>query len=304
MEYVQIMIPLFLILFSVIIGILALKIHLLHKSAEEIRLGFQQKLLDDTNTLIDISSHDRHMRRLAADINRQLTLLRNLERSYRQGNLEITDAVTNISHDLRTPLTSICGYLDLAQRTQDLDAVKRHLRIIQERSEALRQLTEEFFAYSAAVCSISETSLEELSLNSALEEVLSSYYVSLTECGILPEISMPDERIIRYLNKNALSRILGNIMSNAVKYSDGDLCVTLSQSGEIRFSNHAKNLDELQVMRLFDRFYTVETAAKSTGLGLSIARQLTQQMGGTIDAAYQDEALTISVRFPLPQNPT
>lgn len=289
------------ILFGILLSVIALlllKIYLMRRSAKEIRLGFEDKLLNDTNTLIDISSRDRHMRRLAADINQQLVLLRRQELTYRQGNLEITDAITNISHDLRTPLTSICGYLDLMEQTRDPEDITRYIRILKERADALKQLTEELFAYSAAVSSISVTPFQELALNSALEEILSSYYASLKECGISPRVSMPEEKVIRNLNQNALSRILGNIIGNAVKYSDGDLSISLSESGMILFSNHARCLNELQVMRLFDRFYTVETASKSTGLGLSIARELTEQMGGTITAKYEDEVLDISIFFP------
>lgn len=288
------------ILFGILLSVIALlllKIYLMRRSAKEIRQGFEDKLLNDTNTLIDISSRDRHMRTLAADINQQLVLLRRQELAYRQGNLEITDAITNISHDLRTPLTSICGYLDLMEQTQEPEDIARYLRILRERTEALKQLTEELFAYSAAVSSVSETPFQELTLNSILEETLSSYYTSLKECGISPEVSMPEEKVIRHLNKNALSRIFGNIIGNAVKYSDGDLIISLSESGELLFSNHARCLNELQVMRLFDRFYTVETASKSTGLGLSIARELTEQMGGTITARYEDGVLGICVRF-------
>lgn len=298
MEYVQIMIPIFLILLSVIIGMLALKIHLLHKSMEEIRLGFQQKLLDDTNTLIGISSRDRHMRRLAADLNGQLALLRSQKLSYRQGNLEITNAITNISHDLRTPLTAICGYLDLAAQTENPQDIRRYLRIIAERADALKQLTEELFSYSAAASALTETPFEEIELESALEEALASCYASLKEKKITPAFSAPGRKVVRILNKNALSRIFNNIIGNAVKYSEGDLTVSLSESGKIRFANRARGLSQLHLMRLFDRFYTVETAAKSTGLGLSIARELTQQMGGTITACCEEETLTITVIFP------
>ena len=99
---------------------------------------------------------------------------------------------------------------------------------------------------------------------------------------------------------NALSRIFGNIINNAVKYSDGDLIITLSEDGEITFANHAAQLDGIKVGRLFDRFYTVETAsAESTGLGLSIAKALIEQMGGKIAAEYEDGIIRVKVIFPL-----
>ncbi|MDE6219055.1 MAG: HAMP domain-containing histidine kinase, partial [Lachnospiraceae bacterium] len=126
---------------------------------------------------------------------------------------------------------------------------------------------------------------------------ISAYYAAFKKHRITPDITMPEAKVIRRLNKNALSRIFGNIISNALKYSDGDLEITLSEQGEIVFANHAAALDELQVMRLFDRYYTVETAANSTGLGLSIARELTEQMNGTIAVQYAGGMLRINICF-------
>lgn len=280
----------------IIIVILWLKIVLMRKAALEISTAFSDRLTSETNVLIDISSHDRYMRSLADDINAQLRALRRERQRYQQGNAEVMDAVTNISHDLRTPLTAVCGYLDLLRQTdQPADAV-RYLNIMEERIDALKQLTEELFRYSAAFSMVSE-SREDISLNTALEESISAYYAALKKRQITPDITMPETKVIRRLNKNALSRIFGNIISNALKYSDGDLKITLSESGEITFANHAAALDELQVMKLFERYYTVECAVNATGLGLSIARELTAQMGGTIAAWYEDGILRIVIHF-------
>ena len=92
--------------------------------------------------------------------------------------------------------------------------------------------------------------------------------------------------MVRELDRAALARVLGNLLNNALKYSGGDLDVVLEEAGAITLSNAAPGLDEVQVGRLFDRFYTVESARSSTGLGLSIARTLTERMGGTIAARY------------------
>ena len=130
-----------------------------------------------------------------------------------------------------------------------------------------------------------------------LEGSLGAYYAVLKQRGITPEIKMPENKIERLLNENALSRVFGNILSNAVKYSDGDLTVKLTDDGIVSFSNHSAGLTDVQAARLFDRFYTVNTARKSTGLGLSIARTLTEKMGGEITAECRDGVLTVRVYF-------
>jgi len=282
---------------ALVIVVLMVKVALLHRAADEIRAELGVRLDTDTNTLITISCGDRQMRRLAADLNTQLRLLRKERRRLQSGDLELKEAVTNISHDLRTPLTAICGYLDLLKREEKSEAVSRHLAVIENRTEAMKQLTEELFRYSVITSASNDMSYEDVALNSVLEESVSAYYVALKSSRITPVITMPDCKIQRRLDRGALSRIFGNIIGNAVKYSDGDLEITLSGTGEIDFTNSASQLDEIQVGRLFDRFYTVEAAKKSTGLGLSIAKALTEQMNGTISARYHNGKLNIHIAF-------
>lgn len=272
------------------------KIFLLQKSVREITAAFSDRLTTDTNTLIDISSRDPYMRKLAADINVQLRLLRKERRRYQHGDLELKEAVTNISHDLRTPLTAICGYLDLLEKTELNEDARRYAEQIRNRSEALKQLTEELFRYSV-ISSTPEVSLEKVNLCRILEESLISFETAFADAQIEPEIQMPENPVWKKLDSSALSRIYGNIISNAIKYSDGDFSVCMDDSGTVTFSNTAKALSAVEVGKLFDRFYTVDSARKSTGLGLSIAKLLTERMGGSIEARYACGKLLISVAF-------
>lgn len=290
-------------LLLIIIGILLLvifvlcaKIYLLRKSAREISEAFKDRLTADTNTLIDISSSDPYMRKLAAEINTQLRLLRRERHRYQQGDLELKEAVTNISHDLRTPLTAINGYLDLLEHEEKSETVQRYLLQIQNRTEVLKNLTEELFRYSV-VTSSQELKTERMDVVRALEESLLSFYAVMQEKGIQPEIDLPQEPVYRELDAGAVSRIFSNIISNALKYSDGDLSVAMSEDGRITFTNTAPNLNAVAVGRLFDRFYTVEASRNSTGLGLSIAKVLIERMGGSISAQFQDEQLNITIQL-------
>lgn len=277
------------------------KIIFLKKGMDDIRIALEECLSTDTNILISISSQDSQIRRLASELNTQLRQLRKQRRKYLSGNSELRQSITNISHDLRTPLTAICGYLDLLEHEEQTPDTERYLDIIRERVEALKQLTEEFFRYSVLLTPENGNMPKPVSVNRMLEESLAAFYTALTERGIVPCVSLPEKQIICTLDHAALSRIFSNLLSNAIRYSDGDLNVTLSEKGEIVFTNTASGLDEIQVGRLFDRFYTVETASKSTGLGLSIARSLAEQMGGTLSASYCDKCL--SIRLSLPGTP-
>lgn len=314
-----------LIMFAAILALL-LKIHFLRKSCREISDGLDKILSKnfDTNALLTISSRDRSMCQFTALLNKQLTELRKEHLRYKNGDRQIKEAITNISHDLRTPLTAVIGYLDLLSRELSAPgqtAVARYLSILQNRTAAMKQLTEELFHYSL-ILSKEEYAPVSLSLNKVLEESLISSYVQLSRRNITPVISMPEFPVVRTLDQAFLIRIFDNILSNAVKYSGGDLEVTLSEDGRITFSNLAPGLTPVMAARLFDRYFTVEaiagqsprpadtqksrhilqtdtaTPAVSSGLGLSIARLLTERMGGTIDAACKNGRLYITVQFP------
>lgn len=188
--------------------------------------------------------------------------------------------------------------MELLEQEETSDAVKQYLFVISERAEALTQLTEELFRYSV-ILSTREFREDPVDLKAALEESLAAFYTALTERGIAPNVQMPEERVVRLLDRSALSRVFSNLLQNVIKYSDGDLNIILTAAGEIAFSNTAHALNEVQVGRLFERFYTVEAARNSTGLGLSIARTLVGQMHGTISAKYDSGKLCIRIIFPI-----
>lgn len=279
-----------------IILFLVIRLYLIKRSANEIREQLARKLSADTNTLISISSTDRDMRRLAADLNIQLQRLRAEHIRYSRGDTELKNAVTNISHDLRTPLTAIISYLDLLEESPD--KASQYIPILRERTEALAQLTEELFRYSVITSPECSHTLETVLLGSVLEESILGHYAALQERGITPVIEITEEKIVRRANRDALARVFSNLLHNAMKYSDGDLRVTMDDRGTITFSNRASGLDEVQAGRLFDRFYTIESPRRSTGLGLSIARALVEQMGGTITAEFTKGVLHIRLLFP------
>lgn len=276
---------------------LGIKVALLRHGIKGLRQDLVERRGQDTNTLLSLPCRDRELRRLASALNDELRALRQERLRYQQGDKELKEAVVNISHDLRTPLTAISGYLQLLQG-QDLPPdTRRYLEQIDGRAQAMKRLTEELFRYSVVV---SEETLarEPVDLRRAVEEALLSFYGALEGRGIEPQVRLPEEKVERLLDPAALSRVLGNILTNALKYSAGDLEVTLEERGRLTFSNAAPGLDPVTAGQLFDRFYTVEAARNSTGLGLSIAKELTQRMGGSIGAALHSGTLTVWVEFP------
>lgn len=220
-----------------------------------------------------------------------------MEIEYKQGNQSLKSAITNISHDLRTPLTAIRGYVELMEDENPNQQQQDYLRIIDAKVQDLGELTEQLFDFSKNLDLQQEIRVMPVCLNDVLIESIVSFYSLFKKCQMTPQLDLCEEKVVRLLNENILKRIFENIISNAVKYGQSDLKVRMTADGVIEFSNDTDELDFTRLGKLFDRYYTVQDAKRSSGVGLSIARQLVDLSGGTIDASYQASVLKIMIRF-------
>ena len=281
----------------IIIILLLIKVYIMKKSAKEIAEDYIKKVKTDTNTQLRISSRDKDMQNLANTINSDLKEMRNEQLKYEIGNNELKVAITNISHDIRTPLTAIFGYLDMLEKTTDEAKKQDYIKIMKDRANMMKNLTEELFNYSILVSNEDIIADEEVYINKLLEESIVSFYPEFIKRDIEPVVNITNNKIMRTVNRDALTRVFTNIINNACKYSDGNLEVTLDDDGIITFSNKAFKLTSVEVEKLFNRFYTVEVARHSTGLGLSISKTFIEKMGGKIDAKLIDGNLVIKIEL-------
>ena len=280
-----------------IIVVLLLRIYFLRRSLKEIETAFSHIVKADTNALITTSSSSKVIKDFVICLNKELGELRTQRMQYQNGNQELKRAITNISHDLRTPLTAITGYIDLMKQEALSPTQEQYLNRMDAKSNELIELTEQLFDFSKTMDIVGELPKEECCINEILEETLISYYTLFKEKQIIPEIQLCEEKVYKLLNKSSCIRIFENILSNVVKYSDGNFKVVLQNDGTILFSNKATSLDATSVQKIFDRYFTVENAKKATGLGLSIAKQLVEVNGGSISANYKNGILEIKMRF-------
>ncbi len=287
---------LFLIVLCIAIFFI-LKILILKQEIKNIGESLADILKSDTNNLITISTNDKKLKELAVLLNHSLKNLRKLELEYKNGNGEFKSSITNISHDLRTPLTAIRGYLDLLDNS-NLNAKQiKYLGIIDSKVKDLTNLTEQLFDFSKSLDIQPTIEKENICINSLLEETLVSFYGVFKEHNITPNIDICDDKVIRLLNENMVKRIFENIISNAIKYSQNYFKVKMYCDGTIEFSNKTNMLDSTSLEKIFDRYYTVQSVKKSNGVGLSIAKQLVDLSGGTINAHYSRNILKIRITF-------
>ena len=275
---------------------LILKIIIMKNEINNIGKSVSSIINADTNNLITISSKDRELVKLANVLNKSLKELRKLELEYKNGNQELKSSITNISHDLRTPLTAIRGYLDLMDNNNLTEKQLKYLKIIDSKVNDLTELTEQLFDFSKSVDIQNEIKRKNICINDILEDSIVSFYSLFKEHSITPNIDICKGKVIRLLNENMLKRIFENIISNAIKYSDGDFKVKLFDDGAIEFSNKTDKLDQVSLEKIFDRYYTVRNARKSNGIGLSIAKHLIDLNNGKIEAKYKNISTIILLK--------
>lgn len=276
---------------------LILKITIMKNEINNIGKSLASIINTDTNNLITINTNDAHLKHLATLLNNSLKDLRKLELEYKNGNQELKSSITNISHDLRTPLTAIRGYLDLMDNKNLTAKQINYLKTIDKKVNDLTCLTEQLFDFSKTLDLQEELKKADVCINDVLEDTLACFYSSFKNAKITPNIKICEAKVIRLLNENMLKRIFENIITNAIKYSENDLDVKMQSDGTIEFSNKTEKLDATSLEKMFDRYYTVTNARKSTGIGLSIAKQLVDLSNGCIEAEYKNCTLTIRIKF-------
>lgn len=288
-----------IIILAVTVVILIIKLVLLRRGYKELTQNIRDQVDGETSIPITLTTSDKCAREAAVTINDELKRLKDERLRFESGNRKIQDTVTNISHDLRTPLTAIHAYLDLLEDEPDEEVRAEYLRRIKNRADVLTDLTGELFEYSKNTNGdyISSSSTDVTDLKRITEECFISFYAAFTGKGIEPEIILPDATVKILCDKRSADRILENIIGNALKYADGGFKAEIRSDGTAIFSNPAPNLTAVQTAKLFDRFYTVSDGTDSTGLGFAIARELTLRVGGKIEADLKDGLLVITVKF-------
>jgi len=257
----------------------------------------------DTNGEVYTLTGNRRMKALANKINRLLRAQRVRERKIMKADTAFKESVTGISHDLRTPLTSVSGYLQMIKSEKTPPEKKaEYLAIIERRLAALLVLLDELFEYTRLETGQSVLQPEKLNLGAVLAEQLALYYEEFAGRGVTPDIAVIEEAVTVFCDRKSLERIFQNLIKNALLHGDGGFQVKMEREENgvlVQFVNAATE-GGVDPDRLFDRFYTGDKSrsGKSTGLGLAIVKQLAKQAGAGVNAAYSQGMLCITVHFP------
>ncbi len=293
------------VLLAIALTLAVIKIVFLRRGFDELTENIEDQVSGKTQIPVTLTTSDPHARHTAEILNRELKNLDRERNEYLDGNRKVAEAVTGISHDIRTPLTAINSYLDLMADEKDEALKAQYLERIKSRTLSLSDLADELFKYSTSTdperypVQTESIASEPIDICRVLEECMLSFYAGFKKRGIEPDIEIPDEPVFVLCEKKSANRIFENIIGNAIKYANNDLKVKLDPKGQVIFSNPAPDLTPVSAAKLFDRYFTVNEGHASTGLGFSIAKELITRNNGTIEADLKDGILMITVSFNL-----
>lgn len=215
----------------------------------------------------------------------------------------LRQTIANMSHDLRTPLTSIIGYIQFL-KFDDIAAAekKEYLSIALDRALALESLLNDFYELSLIESLDYELNLQKLNINKILQEVVLGKYADFMNLNIEPKLDIPKENVYIIADEKSLNRVIENLLGNSVKYAKDTVSIYLKVEKNkvlLKISNTVENLSSSDIEHIFDRFYMADKtrSSKGTGLGLAIAKSLVEKMNGSILAGLDKDIFSICCWF-------
>ena len=290
------------VLLSISVLILFLYIIFILKQLKSINKQLDKRLIENTRKPLNIELFNKTITNLSKNINRCLKLEEKRRLESINDQKQFKELISNISHDLRTPLTSIKGYQQLLEKTPLDKHQVQLLKTAQKSTDELGLLIENFFEYSYLVTAKTEPNLEKININNLIVECVLSYIAIFEEKNL--NVNIKETPPVFVLgDKNMLIRIIENLLNNCAKHSLGDIDIKIEflQNAKITFTNPINQDTNINVDKLFHRFYTSDsTRNKSTGLGLSIVEFLVKQMDGNVGAYLNKTDHTLSIFFEIP----
>lgn len=284
-----------------IIFILVIYLFLLKKEIKRIRYDLDEILSIDSNKLLHSEFGDKELNKLLQKINKMITYVKNKEHHLERKNNSLKKEITNITHDLRTPLTSALGYIDLVLKSNlSKDEAIKELKIIENRLLRLNELINSFFEFQVITTSTKEINMEMVNLVAIIEEYISYYYDDFNRRNRKIIFINEIKKCLISSNEEMLKRVVDNLIGNSLKHSNSDLTIQLSKNKDIKLLFENEVIDNnLDVDHIFDEFYTsdISRTKGNTGLGLAIAKTFIENLNGSISAKKNKNILSITIKL-------
>lgn len=295
------------ILAAVLLILLIVSVIMLVNYRRQIKLICRQlsfKKNNTSNLIVKANSHSKELIELAGLINENLKKQDEIVIKYKQKDSSLKETITNLSHDIRTPLTSLDGYFQLLKNCDDEQTKEKYISVINGRIISLKEMLEELFVCAKLQDDAYEIEVEPYNINKILLDTAFSFYEDFKKNGIEPVLNIPDNEMYVLCSDTALKRVFQNIIKNSVVHGEKSIKISLGKQNDkavVEVSNKFNDINKIDETRVFDRFYKADTSRShtSTGLGLSIARELILKMNGNIYAEKEDEVFKIVIKLKV-----
>ena len=293
-----------IILFLIVLIYVLTRHYFLKKEIKRATKQLNERNNKRTEKKIDLSFFDRDLEKLVKEINQQIDAIREVQAKKRVSENELKQAISYISHDIRTPMTSILGYIQLLESENITREMRvEYVNIIKKSTKRLKVLLEDFFELSIIEQADYPVNLERVQLNELILDVLLGFYEALNKRNIEPTIHIPNEKIVILADVSSVKRVIENLVINAVRHSSGQIIIQLKKSdssAQLIISNSVNQLSEHDLNHLFDRFYKADQtrSGEGTGLGLPIAKSLMEKMNGNLTAEFMEHQLFMKCEWP------
>ena len=291
-----------LVILVIIILFLACYLFFVKMELRRIKKELDLVLSRKTNGLVHTEFTSKEIHDLVECINTHLTEIKSKESKLERKNANFVKMIRNISHDLRTPLTSSLGYVSLMLESDITEQEKiKNLKIVEERLKRLSELIDSFFEFSKILSNDQIIELDEINLVAVIEKAISNHYEDFSKDNRMIDFKTNKRKIKIKSNEVMLVRVFDNLIRNAYKHSNGNLDIEVNQNNDKVKINFINDLlyNDLDVDRIFDEFYTVDISRTkgNTGLGLAIAKEFVEQLNGKIKADKKNNKLIITIIF-------
>ena len=252
---------------------------------------------------ISLTLVDARLNELATQINENMELQKQLRIDTRKSEQRLKDSIAGVSHDLRTPLTAIIGYIQMLERSGLNGEQQEKATIILKKANAMRELVESFFELSVIESGQSELAEEAVNFTNIVSEAVVDFIPRFEAAELEPDVDLGNKSLYIAGDTTALGRIVQNLLSNALKYTAGRVKVALEErDGEIILTvvNEVRPDTPPDMERIFERFYTGDDCRNSgsAGLGLYIVKYLAGAMGGSVRAENAD-GFEVCLKLPI-----
>ncbi len=279
----------------IVVSFLSVKLCLVKRQLRKMA----EQMQEQDEATVSVEFVDKDLEAVALQINEKMERLQKVKVDAFKNEQAMKTSISMISHDMRTPLTSVIGYLQLAEKGCEDGETLQDIKVALDRAKYANKLVDDFFELSMVDANQYTPVMESVNLCEVVCEEILANYLAFEKKGIIPLFEQADDEILVLADRKLLARVVQNLISNGIKYSTGEMefLITVNDCVTLAISNSVS--EAIDTEKIFDKFYRADDSRKGegAGLGLYICKKLVEEMNGKIEARNGDGKLIITVEF-------